>query len=114
MNAPLSHPPAVRTTCPYCGVGCGLIAQPDGRGGAAIAGDPTHPANEGRTCSKGSALGETLALDARLLHPMLRQPDGSSDAQAGMLRSIASPAASRTSSTATGPMRSRSISPGNC
>ena len=77
MNAPLPHPPAVRTTCPYCGVGCGLIAQPDGRGGAAIAGDPTHPANQGRTCSKGSALGETLALDARLLHPMLRQPDGS-------------------------------------
>ena len=67
---------AVRTTCPYCGVGCGLIAQPDGRGGAAIAGDPTHPANQGRTCSKGSALGETLALDARLLHPMLRQADG--------------------------------------
>jgi assimilatory nitrate reductase catalytic subunit len=76
MNAPLPHPPAVRTTCPYCGVGCGLIAQPDGRGGAAIAGDPTHPANEGRACSKGSALGETLALDARLLHPMLRQSDG--------------------------------------
>lgn len=76
MNAPLPHPPAVRTTCPYCGVGCGLIAQPDGRGGAAIVGDPTHPANQGRTCSKGSALGETLALDARLLHPMLRQPDG--------------------------------------
>ncbi|MPZ37910.1 MAG: molybdopterin-dependent oxidoreductase [Rhizobiales bacterium] len=76
MNAPLPHPPAVRTTCPYCGVGCGLIVQPDGHGGAAIAGDPTHPANEGRTCSKGSALGETLALGGRLLHPMLRQPDG--------------------------------------
>src|SRR5256885_1513526 len=74
VTAPLS--PAVRTTCPYCGVGCGLIAQPDGRGGAAMAGDPTHPANFGRTCSKGSALGETLGLDGRLLHPMLRQPDG--------------------------------------
>jgi assimilatory nitrate reductase catalytic subunit len=77
MHAPLPHLPAVRTTCPYCGVGCGIIAQPDGRGGAAIAGDPAHPANYGRTCSKGSALGETLALDGRLLHPMLRQPDGS-------------------------------------
>jgi assimilatory nitrate reductase catalytic subunit len=77
MHAPLPHLPAVRTTCPYCGVGCGLIAQPDGRGGASVAGDPTHPANFGRTCSKGSALGETLALDTRLLHPMLRQPDGS-------------------------------------
>ena len=53
MNAPVPHEPAVRTTCPYCGVGCGLIAKPDGRGGAAIVGDPTHPANFGRTCSKG-------------------------------------------------------------
>jgi assimilatory nitrate reductase catalytic subunit len=77
MHAPLPYSPVVRTACPYCGVGCGLIAQPDGRGGATITGDPTHPANYGRTCSKGSALGETLALDARLLHPMLRQPDGS-------------------------------------
>jgi assimilatory nitrate reductase catalytic subunit len=76
MNAPVPHEPAVRTTCPYCGVGCGLIAQPDGRGGAAIEGDPTHPANFGRTCSKGSALGETLGLAGRLLHPMLRQGDG--------------------------------------
>ncbi len=76
MNAPVPHEPAVRTTCPYCGVGCGLIAQPDGRGGAAIVGDPTHPANFGRTCSKGSALGETLGLAGRLLHPMLRQGDG--------------------------------------
>ena len=42
-----------------------------------ISGDPDHPANFGRLCSKGSALGETLALDTRLLHPMMRQPDGS-------------------------------------
>src|SRR5229473_2093147 len=76
MNAPVHIEPAVRTTCPYCGVGCGLIVQPDGRGGAAVTGDPTHPANFGRTCSKGAALGETLALDGRLLHPMLRQGDG--------------------------------------
>ncbi len=59
----------VRTTCPYCGVGCGILATPDGAGGAGIAGDPAHPANFGRLCSKGSALGETLSLDGRLLHP---------------------------------------------
>jgi assimilatory nitrate reductase catalytic subunit len=63
---------AVRTTCPYCGVGCGVLATPDGQGGAAIAGDPAHPANLGRLCSKGSALGETLATGGRLLHPMIR------------------------------------------
>jgi assimilatory nitrate reductase catalytic subunit len=76
MNAPSPQPPAVRTTCPYCGVGCGLLAQPDGYGGATITGDPQHPANFGRICSKGSALGETLGLAGRLLNPMLRQPDG--------------------------------------
>jgi hypothetical protein len=58
-------------------VGCGLLARPDGYGGAAITGDPAHPANFGRICSKGSALGETLGLTERLLHPMLRQRDGS-------------------------------------
>jgi len=63
---------ATRTTCPYCGVGCGVLATPDNNGGAAIAGDPEHPANLGRLCSKGSALGETLGLESRLLHPMIR------------------------------------------
>src|SRR5262252_6217820 len=63
---------ATRTTCPYCGVGCGVLATPDGHGGAAVAGDPAHPANLGRLCSKGSALGETLGLESRLLYPMIR------------------------------------------
>jgi assimilatory nitrate reductase catalytic subunit len=76
MNVPSQHPPAVRTTCPYCGVGCGILAKPDGRGGAVVVGDPDHPANFGRLCSKGSALGETLGLVRRLLYPMRRQKDG--------------------------------------
>ncbi|WP_072393245.1 nitrate reductase [Hyphomicrobium sp. CS1GBMeth3] len=75
MNAPLQAKP-VKTTCPYCGVGCGVIARPDGFGGAQVQGDPEHPANFGRLCSKGSALGETLSLDGRLLHPMVRDAEG--------------------------------------
>src|SRR6476620_4992040 len=75
MNAPAQHPPAIRTTCPYCGVGCGIIAKPDMQGGAIIAGDPRHPANLGRLCSKGTALGETLGLENRLLRPMMREAD---------------------------------------
>ena len=59
----------VRTTCPYCGVGCGILATPDGTGGLTIKGDPDHPANRGRLCSKGSALGETMGLQDRLLTP---------------------------------------------
>ena len=63
-SASASRPatPTVRTSCPYCGVGCGVAATPDGVGGAVIAGDPRHPANAGRLCSKGSALGQTLSL----------------------------------------------------
>ncbi|MCC6736237.1 MAG: molybdopterin-dependent oxidoreductase [Bauldia sp.] len=63
MNVP------VRTTCPYCGVGCGVLATPGPDGSVTVAGDPEHPANFGRLCSKGSALGETVGLEERLLHP---------------------------------------------
>ncbi|MEM9210537.1 MAG: nitrate reductase, partial [Pseudomonadota bacterium] len=63
--------PPVKTTCAYCGVGCGVIATPDGLGGASIAGDRDHPANFGRLCSKGAALGETLDLEGRLLAPQI-------------------------------------------
>ena len=75
MNAhapvPALETVGVKTTCAYCGVGCGIIATPDGAGGAAISGDKTHPANHGRLCVKGAALGETLATDGRLLYPTI-------------------------------------------
>lgn len=66
-------PQGVRTSCPYCGVGCGVKATPLAEGGALIEGDTGHAANRGRLCVKGAALGETLGLDGRLLHPMLRR-----------------------------------------
>jgi assimilatory nitrate reductase catalytic subunit len=69
----------VRTTCPYCGVGCGVLATPDGQGGAAIAGDPDHPANFGRLCVKGAALGETVGLQGRLLAPRIGGEEASWD-----------------------------------
>jgi len=61
----------IRTTCPYCGVGCGVLAKRTPTG-IEVSGDPDHPANYGRLCSKGSALAETLGLDGRLLHPAIR------------------------------------------
>ena len=66
-----SLPPQVRTTCPYCGVGCGVLgAAGEGRA-LAVAGDPAHPANFGRLCSKGAALGATAGLQGRLLEPQV-------------------------------------------
>ncbi len=62
---------ATRTACPYCGVGCGILATPKDDGTAEIVGDPEHPANLGRLCIKGAALGETLSLEDRILHPLV-------------------------------------------
>ena len=61
----------VKTTCPYCGVGCGVDITLNGDGGIRVGGDKEHPANFGRLCSKGSALAETVSLEGRLLRPQV-------------------------------------------
>ncbi|MDO6585554.1 molybdopterin-dependent oxidoreductase [Salipiger sp. 1_MG-2023] len=71
--------PEIRSTCPYCGVGCGLRLRADGAGGLEVRGDPDHPANYGKLCSKGSALGETLGMEGRLLSPRIHGQDASWD-----------------------------------
>jgi len=58
-----------RTTCPYCGVGCGVLAERSDEGAITVRGDPEHPANLGRLCSKGIALAATLGEQGRLLQP---------------------------------------------
>jgi assimilatory nitrate reductase catalytic subunit len=60
-----------RTTCPYCGVGCGVLATRKPDDGLEIKGDPDHPANFGKLCSKGLALGETFGDEQRLLYPQV-------------------------------------------
>ncbi len=65
----------IRSTCPYCGVGCGVVIESDGGQITGVRGDPEHPANFGRLCSKGSTLALTasapITLHARLRTPML-------------------------------------------
>jgi len=61
----------VKTTCAYCGVGCGVIAAVE-QGEVRIQGDKTHPANQGRLCSKGAALADTIGLEGRLLQPRIK------------------------------------------
>ncbi len=76
---------SVKTTCPYCGVGCGIVATRLHNGEVEIAGDPDHPANYGRLCSKGSALGETISLDGRLLFPEVSNVETSWDHALGLV-----------------------------
>src|SRR5262245_66388128 len=70
----------VKTSCPYCGVGCGVIASRDRAGRVSVSGDPMHPANFGRLCSKGSALADTVGLEGRLLAPHVDGQETSWDA----------------------------------
>ena len=69
-----------RSTCPYCGVGCGVIIESQGSQITGVRGDPDHPANFGRLCTKGSTLHLTAAqpvtLQTRLLQPQLRERRG--------------------------------------
>ena len=70
-----------RSTCPYCGVGCGVIIESDGAQITGVRGDPDHPANFGRLCTKGSTLHLTASSavqqTSRLLRPLWRNRRGS-------------------------------------
>ncbi|MFY7907070.1 MAG: molybdopterin-dependent oxidoreductase, partial [Burkholderiaceae bacterium] len=67
---------STRSTCPYCGVGCGVIIESVGQQVVGVRGDPDHPANFGRLCTKGSTLAQTATAaihrQARLLQPLQR------------------------------------------
>lgn len=76
---------SIRSTCPYCGVGCGVILTADAEGGLSVKGDPDHPANFGRLCSKGAALGETVGLEGRLLTPRVFGQEVGWDAALGVV-----------------------------
>ncbi len=64
------------TTCCYCGVGCGVIVESEGDLITGVRGDPTHPANFGRLCTKGASLHLTARRDYRLLQPEILSPRG--------------------------------------
>ncbi len=66
----------LRTLCPYCGVGCGILAKTDGSRITGVRGDPQHPANFGRLCQKGSTIAKTVDVSTRLRHAMIRERRG--------------------------------------
>ncbi len=77
-----------RGTCPYCGVGCGVLIRHQGGQVIDVAGDPDHPANLGRLCSKGSTLHLTARPHQRLLHPLRRERSPDHPAPAATLTQI--------------------------
>ncbi|HAJ71114.1 MAG TPA: nitrate reductase [Methylophilaceae bacterium] len=65
-----------KSTCCYCGVGCGVIIKTENNQIVDVKGDPSHPANFGRLCTKGSTLHLSAKLDARALYPEMRTQRG--------------------------------------
>ena len=65
--------PEVKSICCYCGVGCGVLIEHDGRHITGVRGDPEHPANYGRLCTKGTTLHLTAQAGGRCLYPALRR-----------------------------------------
>ena len=78
MSHPSSH--VTRATCPYCGTGCGVLIESRQGRIVSVQGDPAHPANFGRLCTKGSTLhltaAEHVSRQTRLLAPMVRATRG--------------------------------------
>ena len=64
---------SVRSVCPYCGVGCGIVMQVEGNRVVKVVGDKAHPTNRGRLCTKGTTCGQAIAESGRMDNAYLRQ-----------------------------------------
>jgi assimilatory nitrate reductase catalytic subunit len=68
-----------RSTCCYCGTGCGVVIRSEGDRVVAVAGDPGHPSSAGKICTKGATLHLTMtpgAMAGRARHPEMRMSRG--------------------------------------
>jgi assimilatory nitrate reductase catalytic subunit len=83
MSAETTPASEVRSTCPYCGVGCGVVISHNAGKIVDVRGDPDHPANFGRLCTKGATLHLTTRPEGRALHPEMRTGKTSPRARVG-------------------------------
>jgi sulfite reductase (NADPH) flavoprotein alpha-component len=82
------EPRSVKTVCPYCGVGCGMILQVENNRVVKVAGDKAHPANFGRLCTKGNTVALTLNSSDRLAAAFVRNAKNSERAQVPMAEAL--------------------------
>ncbi|WP_043309225.1 bifunctional nitrate reductase/sulfite reductase flavoprotein subunit alpha [Pseudomonas sp. ML96] len=82
----------IRSVCPYCGVGCGIVMQVADGKVVKVAGDKQHPSNFGRLCTKGSSCHQPLAESGRMEHAYLRDERAQEPVQTPLAEAIASAA----------------------
>ncbi len=107
---------SVKSVCPYCGVGCGMVLHVEDGQVVKVSGDKEHPANFGRLCTKGSSAHVVLRKSGRLESAFIRHERGQDPVPLPMARSTSPTrlSACATYSTNTVPTRSRSMCPGRC
>ncbi|PJK32710.1 reductase [Pseudomonas sp. S10E 269] len=64
---------SIRSVCPYCGVGCGIVMQVEHNKVVKVIGDKAHPTNFGRLCTKGTTCGQAIADSGRMENAYVRQ-----------------------------------------
>ncbi|ACE86176.1 sulfite reductase subunit alpha [Cellvibrio japonicus] len=87
-----SGPRAVRSVCPYCGVGCGMILETDGIRVTKVSGDKQHPSNQGRLCTKGQTSAQALANSGRMESAFVRRERQRDPVKTPMAEAIATTA----------------------
>ncbi|WP_334076867.1 sulfite reductase subunit alpha [Paenibacillus sanfengchensis] len=78
----------VKSVCPYCGVGCGMVLEVSGGRVVKVSGDREHPANFGRLCTKGATSAEALAESGRMEQAYLRPSREAAPVKTGMDEAI--------------------------
>jgi sulfite reductase (NADPH) flavoprotein alpha-component len=79
---------SVRSVCPYCGVGCGIVMQVENNLIVKVSGDKQHPSNAGRLCTKGSTCGQAVANSGRMEHAFMRQERNRDPVRVGIEQAI--------------------------
>ncbi|CAH1661741.1 bifunctional nitrate reductase/sulfite reductase flavoprotein subunit alpha [Chelatococcus asaccharovorans] len=70
---------SVKSACPYCGVGCGIVMEVNAGKIVKVSGDKSHPTNFGRLCTKGSTCGQPVTSHGRASKPFVARQDGSDE-----------------------------------
>ena len=79
---------SVRSVCPYCGVGCGMVLETDGQKVIKVTGDKNHPSNFGRLCTKGQTSAQALVNSGRMESAFVRTERNRDPVKTSMAQAI--------------------------